>query len=324
MVLYWTFKQEEIFDVINTTNSNYWELWDLVYTKKKAGHQYKYSISFTLKWYTVFSYVKWKKDIQIPTYDAVTFYGTAFRLLEIEEIDYYIQSYFDIKKLKRFDVCMDIEDPIEKVWRKFKKPKQTWKIHLSPKWEFQWRSIGEYNTSKNRRVFIRLYDKIADIKNSNKTKLYWDYLQKENITRIEVEIRREHARNIDYRELYNTETLKSIFKNYLKKHTRIFDTLSEETITLYRKPKKISDDEIQSTYYKKLFKASFLGYAKRIIQLWWCPIRVLAWEWLYLESTKIRLGKKKFEDLVKYEKIVKNPNYHPRDHGLKTIIEEYE
>gem|GEM_PF-5082210 len=84
---------------------------------------------------------------------------------------------------------------------------------------------------------------------------------------MEIEFRRELARNIDYRELYNIETLKSLFKNYLRKHTDIFKSLSKDKITLYRKPKGLSDDEVQSIYYRQMFKSSFLGYARRILQI---------------------------------------------------------
>ncbi len=311
LVLYWTFKSEGIFNSLNTTNSHYWELWDLIYNKRQAGHQYQYCIDFNYQGYNIFSYVKGRKNISIPTNDAVTFYWAAFRLLEIEEIDYFIQSYFDVERMKRFDICMDIEDPIEKVWKKFRKPKQRWKIHLSKKWELEWRWIGEYNTSKNRRLFIRLYNKIQDIKESRKSKLYWDYLQKKYVTRVEIEFRRELARNIDYRELYNIETLKSLFKNYLRKHTDIFKSLSKDKITLYRKPKGLSDDEVQSIYYRQMFKSSFLGYARRILQIWWCPIRVLIWEWIFLDSTKEKIGKDIFEDIRIREDILKNKTYSP-------------
>jgi hypothetical protein len=57
--------------------------------------------------------------------------------------------------------------------------------------------------SKNKRQLIRVYNKILDIFEKNKIDLYQDYLTFPNITRIELEIRPELAKEINYKDAFN-------------------------------------------------------------------------------------------------------------------------
>ena len=61
--------------------------------------------------------------------------------------------------------------------------------------------------SKNRRSIIRIYNKKADIIAKGKNKLYQDYLLEENVTRVELEIRRELAKNYTIEELFVDDNL---------------------------------------------------------------------------------------------------------------------
>jgi hypothetical protein len=59
----------------------------------------------------------------------------------------------------------------------------------------------------NKRQLIRIYDKFKDIVVKKKLKLYEDYLIEKNITRIELEVRQELAKNINYQEVFNDSLL---------------------------------------------------------------------------------------------------------------------
>jgi len=61
--------------------------------------------------------------------------------------------------------------------------------------------------SKNKRQLIRVYNKNLDIIQKQKIGLYQDYLLFDDITRIELEIRSELAKNRHYKELFDDALL---------------------------------------------------------------------------------------------------------------------
>ena len=305
MVLFATFNHETIFDSINFTNSNDWELEDYVYSKENIK-RYIYWINFNYKNYKVFSYVKGDTSLAIPTKDAITLYVTAFKLLSLEEINYFLQWYFTIEKLKRFDICFDLKDDIKNVLKKFKTLRQKWGDIYWKKWEVETHYIWNPKKSENRNSVIRIYNKHQDLKNSRKEKLYIDYFKFDNVTRVEIEFRRNFAEHIDYLDLFIEDNLKTLFKSYISKHTHIFDNISNEKIVLYRKPKEIWEEELQSIYYQKLFKKSFIAYAKRILQVWACPVKVLISENILKESTREYFGNEKIYKMYESERNIKN------------------
>jgi hypothetical protein len=107
------------------------------------------------------------------------------------------------------------------------------------------------NKYKNKRHLIRIYNKILDIHVKHKHKLYKSYLLEDYVTRTEIEFRPELAKNISFEQVFDNTFLTSLFTNYTKKHTDIFKDLSDENITLYRKPEEKIDPELyQGTFYK--------------------------------------------------------------------------
>lgn len=302
--IYWTFKKEELFEKLNFTNSNYWELEDYTFTKNDIK-KYKYWITFTKNNHTLFSYVKWDPLLTIPSKDCLTVYWVAFKVLDISEIIYFLWFYFYLKQVKRFDICIDLELPMEIVTSKFKKLDQIWWDIFGKKWVLETRYIWNTSNIENKRQLIRIYNKIRDIKEKWKELLYQDYLLKENVTRIELEVRRELTKNINYLDLFNEDYLKKIFKNYFRLHTDLFQNICNEKLTLYSKPKEITDEEKQGMYYKNLYKVAFNGYARNIIKAWSCPVRILIWEWLIRENTKLELWRKKVNKIHRFEQEVK-------------------
>jgi hypothetical protein len=92
-----------------------------------------------------------------------------------------------------------------------------------------------------------------------------DYIEKDAVTRVELEVRSELAKNAIYYQLFDEEYLKGIFKNYLRKHTKIFNNISEEKITLYRNPALKERSEAHRIYYEKMYRLVFMTYARKIL-----------------------------------------------------------
>lgn len=293
--VYWTFKYEsEYFDMFDFDNSNYWELNEYKFTKNEVP-KYKYKIIFTKGDYSLFAYYKWRpKDDKQPvwTRDYIVVYSTAFRLMEYEEIAYFLEYYFKLNHCRRFDICIDLKMDIDTILSDFNEYK-TWREYKKS-WFIETKYIWEVKDSLNKRQLIRVYNKKKDILVKRKTKLYEDYLNLDNVTRIELEVRQELAKNKYYQDLFDDNLLIWIFKNYLYKHTKIFDCIDWERITLYRKIIKPSKELSQTLFYKNYRKSVFVWHAKTIFEMWFCPVKILIWEQLIQPTTKKIL----FEEIV--------------------------
>lgn len=175
------------------------------------------------------------------------------------------------------------------------------------KWSIETRYIWESNKYRNKRQIIRIYDKILDITKKNKHKLYKEYLAEEYVTRLELEVRSELARNIDYTELFSDVILSWIFRNYFRKHTKMFQISWAENISLYKKPLlNINPEDYQSLVYKLWKRKLFLGHMKTIFNLWFCPVRIAIVEWLIQPKTQRMLWWDLIELLREKEVELKN------------------
>lgn len=301
--VYGTFKYEsELFDKLDFDNSNYWELEDYIFTKNEV-QKFKYKIIFSKDNYSLFAYYKWipkSKKQPVWTKDYITIYSTAFKLMEYEEILYFLDFYFDLKHCRRFDICIDLKIDIEQLTKYFN-DFDTWREYKKS-WKLETRYIWEVKNSLNKRQLIRIYDKFKDIVAKKKLKLYEDYLIEKEITRVELEVRQELAKNVSYQEVFNDALLVWIFKNYLLKHTNIFNDIETDKITLYRPKIKLDPENFQSLYYKTQKKNIFIWHAKTIYNLWFCPVRVLIWEWYIQDKTKILLWAETISDLHNIER----------------------
>ena len=285
--IFWTFKFEsDMFEKLDFDNSNYWELEDYSFTKNEVP-KYKYKIIFTKDNYSLFAYYKWdiSSNSIIKSKDKIIVYSTSFKLLNYKEIKYFLEWYFELKKCFRFDICIDINIDINLILFEFNEL-HTWKEYKKS-WKIETRYIWDSNKYKNKRQVIRIYNKILDIREKNKHKLYKSYLIEDFITRIELEVRSELAKNISPYEIFDDIKLTWIFKNYLEKHTYIFDIWNTENITLYRKPEKIFNDEMyHNTVYRDKRFTIALWHMRSIYENWYCPTRMCIWAWLIQENTK--------------------------------------
>lgn len=309
--IYWTFKNETIFDLLDFDNSNYSEFDEYIIEKHEIT-KFKYKITFKKDNYTYFAYYKWiPKNEKNPvwTRDYITVYSTAFKLFEYEEILYFLENYLKLFKCRRFDVCLDLLADISNLLNNYFKNQKTWTEFIKS-WKIETRYYWELQNTKNKRQLIRVYDKLKDINSKKKVALYKDYLLFENVTRIELEIRPELAQNRHYEDVFDNALLLWIFKNYLYKWSHIFEEIPWNKISLFKKiESRFSPEDYQSLYYKTQRKNVFLWHAKTVYNLWFCPIRVLILEWLIQENTKKVLWIQNVTEILEKEKIIKEDKY---------------
>lgn len=305
--IYGKAKNEEIFEKLDFDNSNYSEFWQFMILKTEVK-KYKYKIIFSKDNYVLFSYYKGLKKwewVNITTRDYVCFYSTSFKILWYENI-FALLKNFELKHIRRFDICLDLTLNIEELLKFFKEPwtsktyKKSWKIETKYFWEIK--------NSLNKREIIRIYNKLKDLVEKKKLKLYKDYLNFPEITRIELEIRQELAKNIDFLEIFDNEKIFSIFKNYIWKYSKIFENLWTEKISLYKK--KVNFETFQKRFYDIKKYKNFVWYAKNIYEMWFCPIRILIWEDIITEQTKKILWYENIYEIIKKEQKIKEEIYY--------------
>ena len=325
--VFWTFKDETLFDKLDFDNSNYSELDEYKITKNEVP-KYKYKIIFTKGEYSLFAYYKWcpKSEKQpVWTRDYITIYSTAFKLLEYEEILWFLEWYLDLRHCRRFDICIDLKIEIDELLSNFFVSYKTGRDYRKS-WKTETRYYWEMMNSKNKRQLIRVYNKITDILVKKKIALYQDYLVENNITRIELEVRPELAKVINYKEVFDNSILMRIFKNYLRKYSKIFDELDWKKISLFEAKKtKLHPEDYQSLYYRTQKKAMFVAYARTAYNLWFCPVRVLIAEWYIQDKTKYLLWVDKIEDILNKERDVRiqaRENYYIKN-NIDEILGNY-
>jgi len=275
--VYATFLNEEIFIGVDFDNSNQIFFWDYSCIKVE-NPRYEYQILFSQNNINLFSYFKGKLKQTIKTKDYVVFYGSCFRIYGKDFVFDTLLSLFkfsDKHIFRRFDICADFLLPISTILSKFKKIGQKWAHFYDSNWEVETEYIWVKKNSKNRRSIIRIYNKKADIIAKGKNQLYQDYLLEDNVTRVELEIRRELAQNYTLKELFVDDNLIWILKNYLWRHTSIFEECEIEKISLYRKPKTVDFAMIQAYGESLLRVRMFLGHARGLLERWLCPVYAL-------------------------------------------------
>jgi hypothetical protein len=304
--VYWTCKYEwDLFEKLDFDNSNYWELDEYTFTKNEVP-RYEYKILFTKDNYSLFAYYKWiprGERNPIATKNYIVVYSTAFKLLEYEEILWFLEFNFVLGHNRRFDICLDINMWIEELLESFEKLETGREYKKS--WKLETRYIWEVKNSLNKRQLIRIYDKQKDIIEKKKIKLYWDYFDYENVTRVEIEVRQELAKNRSYYDIFDNSLLIGIFKNYIYKHSKLFDCIDWDKITLFKKQETIDPEKFQWLYYKTQRKNIFIWHAKTIHKMWFCPVRILIWEWLYQHNTALLLWKDTLKNIERKESNLK-------------------
>lgn len=299
--IYWTFSNYiKLFKWLNASNSDYVNFEWFVLTKQDNLKDYEYKIDFIKNNLKCFWFYVWKKINQnIKTRNYFVVYGSWLKLLPLNEIIDFIDTYIELddvdqikgKKhntLKRLDLCIDINIPIEQVIKNLKKISQKWSQFYWNKWDTETIYIWESKKRLNRRMLIRIYNKLADIQQKQKQNLFWEYFYHDFVTRIEIEFRSELLVHLKLHQLLDRSYIFNLFITYIKKHTHIFDNIqTQEVEKLKYLNKKIdleqlSHDKILKWRYIRTFK----WYANKILQLWSCPIDILLEDWIISSTTQ--------------------------------------
>lgn len=281
---------------------------------------YEYKIILNRGGFDCFAYHKWQINWVIQTSDFIAAYGTCFKVMEsAKNIIAFILEIVEYKKLRRFDLALDIKAQVKDIHKTFTKSKWKWSIFHDDLWEIQTFYKWEKKKSLNRRKLIRCYDKIFDIKRTRRQSLYPDYLLEDNIARIEIEFRSELLVELDISELLQEEYIFNLFLSYIDKETDIFSKIKYDEEKLKSLYKKVSIDELR---YDEILKARYVNifkwYWNTILQIGWCPVDILLRLWIISEDTKkdIVLSIKNWEfrqDIYEFWLGVRNSRYIFRD-----------
>ncbi|NRH21319.1 hypothetical protein HOO68_04715 [Candidatus Gracilibacteria bacterium] len=246
---------------------------------------YRYKLIFSKGKNDMFAFYQGKKNGAVFTKDYLCIYSTGIRVLGLPEVLKIIQEHFIIDYkypyLSRFDISVDILLPIKDVLKKFKIINQTGAEFYDSNGGIQTKYIGKKKETENRNSLIRIYDKIADIKVKDKYDIFSDYLKYPHVTRVELEIRQNLAKNITLEEILVEDNLKSILAQYVGKHSVSFESISDIKISLYKKIQKedifLTRKEIRKTRKMKMF----IGLAKSLQEHHICPVEELLREGIF-------------------------------------------
>ena len=261
---------------LDADNSNYKNYDGFEITLDNNIRNYEYKLTFFKKGVPCFWVYRGVMINEfIETKDYVCFYGSAFSVLWESYILEFIRDHIAFEKIKRFDLCLDITQPIDEVLRTFKDINQIGSKFYWVGGQIETVYIGQ-KKRKNKQSLIRIYNKIADIYAKGKQKLMAEYLNHESMTRIEIEFREEISCHIPFEMLSDKKYLIDTFYSYIEKHTPMFKDIGHEKIILRRLQKKFDHESVESSRlvpgkYRKLF----MGYWKRVLSMGSCPVDIL-------------------------------------------------
>lgn len=310
--LFWTLKNyKEVLKWIDDDNSNIriYNWYTVAKTENLRNYQYK--ITFWKDNTPVFAWYLWDVlNMYIETKDYFVVYWSAFNLLDLAEIvdfineniivDYWSRYYINNLNnrlaekrdywfiLKRVDLALDVIKPIWEIVKNFRELKSKWSKFYDDKWNIQTYYIWEKKNTLNKNLLIRIYDKIADIKQKEKQYLYPTYLKENYVTRIELEFRSESLKFLKLEQLLDRSYIFWIYTSYLLKHTHIFDKLKDDTpLKLKKLNKRITVEDLHSRQLtKNRYLNTFLWYSRKFLHLGSCPVDILIREWIISNRTK--------------------------------------
>lgn len=290
---------KEILKGLDNDNSNFRNYNWFTLEKNNEIRNYQYKITFWKNDVPVFAWYLWTVlNMYVETKDYFVVYWSAFNLMSLAEIidfinenievDYWSKNYIkDLNKkienkrdysfiLKRVDLAVDIVKPIWEVVENFRKLKCKWSKFYDDRGNIQTYYIWEKKNTLNKNVLIRIYDKIADIKQKEKQFLYPSYLKEDYVTRIEIEFRSEMLKFLKLEQLLDKSYIFSLFTTYISKHSSIFENIKWEEIRLLKVTKCIKLEELHwNQIVKNRYLNTFYWYAKKLKNLWGCPIHEL-------------------------------------------------
>lgn len=268
----WWLKENCFFEFeenLDDDNSNFAYLeiedfWIKFYYSKIYPKWYKRGLKFSTiindNIVDCFALLKWREGKVISSKDKVVFYSSFFVIENLGLLKFSLYDFmllFWEPQLCRLDIALDVPFSIESINKDIFKNvnffAQIWRDIKNPFFS-QTYYINNPRSDRNRKYIFRIYDKLLDTFKKKKAFLYPHLQNRENVRRIEVEIRAEECKRfIDY-DVYDilqnkNNCINKIFSNYFNKHSEI--KLKDDFIFLKayeNKEKDFFDCAFFSTY----------------------------------------------------------------------------
>ena len=225
------------------------------------------------------------------TYDSIL--EVSGQGLILREAWYYLELikwlWYKTIKYKRVDICMDILTNTDYIIKNILLPKVKNKT-ITPFIKggiYETLYIGNKSKSSNTRQIIRAYNKKLDSINKGKSFLY-DYNDYKDVTRIELELRRDKAQFIDDKKLLDLEYLFWVYYNEVYKINLQFfkfikywefkKALSLGSKLEARKKKKREErlerqikygNDFKNELDEKKSRGNFIAYGKKLYKNWY-------------------------------------------------------
>ena len=244
------FNWDDIFKVtIENINDSNTERASLIYSDRETGEYEKYTYMKHNIWgyesgyifqYTyegevinAFSVLFWRKKGTVTTDNKITFYGSFLHEKWRDYIYNLIEHFFNtwnFEGLRRFDIACDIPESKKNIIESFKRKPKTELNYDAKKQEHE---TYYFWNRKNRTRLIRIYDKVLDTFKKWKWNLY-NFTEKDNVTRIEVEFWKTAIDAMNENETYityefllkNNILLKDLFLQSVIKSIGYFEEIS--------------------------------------------------------------------------------------------------
>lgn len=197
----------------------------------------------------------------------ITFHATFFYIEELQDILVnFINEYLPYLTVSRLDIALDTNVTVSEIWLTAKTRFQNfWPI--IKRWKCETAYFG--NKMNNSRHFIRVYDKKADTRKKGKTHIFGDYMDRDVVTRIEVQINIDSCKELgitpmnvlDRKRMY--EIFKSICLNPEATNFPQIPRNGGQFIKRNKRKKVVRTDDLEKLFYLRLFYA----YARRLDDL---------------------------------------------------------
>jgi len=220
--------KDTFLDVVNTYFPWYWKIdqdnSNVLYLHEGSLHSvgsnrwraFIYSVAYEWIWPVPLIYIElYNEKSKLPSVGRLDFYGSFFHFFDnVPDFLLDLYNFLDTNaflassfiRCTRTDIAFDFIVPFPADWLYYYKPsKNAKKRKVNPYYDYTtWEPVlnsTSYLTKKNSWYGVRMYNKILDIRDKNKSSWYTDL--PDNLTRIEYELYPPYSSNFAYKKLEN-------------------------------------------------------------------------------------------------------------------------
>lgn len=178
-------------------------------------------------------------------------------------------------EIRRLDIALDVDTPLPELLPKFDKLRrgfhaQIWK-DKTYKDLSQTYYTNDLQKSKNKYKLVRVYDKILDSFEKNKSWLFPHLSANKEVRRIELELRKNCCENIPFNLITLLESPNNELTQLFQSHMSDYSSFFQKTLKNLTKRDYGKDDWDLKKYFLEHdhlpldYLASFTGYSKKIL-----------------------------------------------------------